>query len=255
MARRFAFCVAVVLIGQLVSAGWIEDRTQAREFTGADGKVFRYRLAEKAPSDGSKVPLVVFLHGAGERGTNNVAQLHHGVPDIVKWLDKNEAGYRLFAGQVPHGKRWVEVKWDSKSHTMPEEPSETMALALEFLDTQLADEAVDKSRIYVTGISMGGYGTWDMLCRRPDVFAAALPICGGADTAQAAKIAQVPVWTFHGSADRSVPVSRSRDMASALWAAGSDAHYREYPDWPHNVWTATYRDGEVLKWFFKQQKK
>ena len=81
-----------------------------------------------------------------------------------------------------------------------------------------------------------------------------MPICGGGDVAQAQKIAKVPVWTFHGSADGAVPVCRSRNMVSALWAAGSNAHYREYPDAGHNVWGRTYGDAEVLNWFFKQKK-
>ena len=238
----------------LTALGGIEDRTEARTFTGASGTVFRYRWAEKTPTDGSPVPLVFFFHGAGERGTNNVSQLHHGVADIVAWLDANEAGFKFVAGQVPVGKRWVEVDWGAAAHTMPVEPSETMGLALELLDTLLADPTTDTNRVYATGISMGGYGTWDIICRRPEVFAAALPICGGADLAQAPRIASMPIWTFHGSKDTSVPVSRSRSMMSALWAAGSDAHYWEHPDAPHNVWTRTYQNGEVLSWFFSQTK-
>jgi len=229
-----------------------QNRTVPMEFSGAGGKVFRYRIAEKLPADGGKVPLVLFLHGAGERGTNNVSQLVHGVGELVCWLDAHEKGYRLVAGQVPDGKRWVEVDWGAKSHAMPENPSETMSLLLEFLDGQLADSAIDVSRVYVTGISMGGYGTWDIVSRRPEVFAAAIPICGGGDVALADRIAKVPIWGFHGSSDGAVPVCRTRNMMSALWSAGSNAHYREYPDANHNVWTRTYRDAEVLDWFFRQ---
>lgn len=238
----------------LSAMGGIEDRTEARTFTGAGGKVLNYRWAEKTPTGGGPVPLVFFFHGAGERGDNNVSQLHHGVADIVAWLDANEAGFKFVAGQVPVGKRWVEVDWGATSHEMPAEPSETMGLVLELMDSLLADPATDTNRVYATGISMGGYGTWDIICRRPEVFAAALPICGGADLAQAPKLAHMPIWTFHGSKDTSVPVSRSRSMMSALWAAGSDAHYWEHPDAPHNVWTRTYQNGEVLTWFFAQTK-
>lgn len=252
--KKILVLVAVVSAAFVVFAASVEQRTEARTFVGNDGTVFRYRWAEKVAPEGEKVPLVFFLHGAGERGTNNVAQLHHGVGELVNWLDKHEKGFRLVAGQVPNGKRWVEVDWSAKGHAMPAQPSETMGLALQLLDQQLADPAVDASRVYVTGISMGGYGTWDMVCRRPETFAAALPICGGGDVTQAPKIAALPSWTFHGSKDGAVPVSRSRNMVSALWAAGSNAHYREYPDMPHNVWTRTYRDDEVLKWFFSQRR-
>ena len=245
---------AIAIPGSAVPSG-LDARTEARTFASVDGSVFRYRWTEKLPNDGSKVPLVIFLHGAGERGTNNVAQLRHGVGELLDWLDKHEKGYRLVAGQVPNGKRWVEVDWNAKAHAMPKMPSETMALELALLDRLLADPRTDAQRVYVTGISMGGYGTWDIVCRRPDMFAAAMPICGGGDSAQAAKIAHVPIWVFHGSADRAVPVCRSRNMVSALWSAGSNAHYREYPDAGHNVWTRTYRDNEVLKWFFSQRNK
>ena len=247
--------IATMALAVFAAPRDIAERTEAKTFAGADGTVFRYRWAEKLPDDGSKVPLVIFLHGAGERGTNNVAQLRHGVGELLNWLDRNEKGYRLVAGQVPNGKRWAEVDWSAMGHTMLPEPSETMALELALIDKLLSDQRTDARRLYVTGISMGGYGTWDIICRRPQMFAAAMPICGGGDTAQAAKIAKVPIWVFHGSADGAVPVFRSRSMVSALWAAGSNAHYREYPDAGHNVWTRTYRDDEVLKWFFSQRNK
>ena len=192
---------------------------------------------------------------AVESETANRAFGLDGVEELLNWLDRHEKGYRLVAGQVPNGKRWAEVDWGAMRHTMLPKPSETMALELALIDKLLADQRTDARRVYVTGISMGGYGTWDIICRRPQLFAAAMPICGGGDTAQAAKIAKVPIWVFHGSADRAVPVFRSRSMVSALWAAGSNAHYREYPDAGHNVWTRTYRDDEVLKWFFSQRNK
>lgn len=232
-----------------------KSRTEKREFAGKDGTVLRYRWAEKLPASGEKVPLVVLLHGAGERGDDNTAQLVHGAKDILDYLDANEKGYRFVAGQVPHGKRWVEVNWSANSHKMPKKPSESMALLLELLDSLLADPRTDADRVYVTGISMGGYGTWDIVSRRPEIFAAAIPICGGGDVSQAARLANVRIWAFHGSADGIVPVSRSRNMVSAIWAAGGDAHYREYPGVNHNSWTQTYRDKTVLKWFFGRLRK
>ena len=236
------------------AAGDVATRLEAREFTGSDGAVFRYRWVEKLPKDGGKVPLVLFLHGAGERGTDNTAQLKYGVKELLDWLDAHEKGYRIVAGQVPHGKRWVEVDWGATGHKMPQKPSETMALQIELLDRLLADPATDGSRVYVTGISMGGYGTWDLVCRRPEVFAAAMPVCGGADVAQAARVAEVPIWVFHGDSDSVVPVCRSRNMVAALWQCGGKVRYREYPGVGHNCWTPTYADKDVLKWFFGQRK-
>ena len=247
----FAAMAAVCAYGETLDS--LKTRAQALEFTGANGKVLKYRLVEKTPANGSKVPLIFFFHGAGQRGDDNTAQLNN-LPDIVTWLDANESGFKLVAGQVPSGKLWVDVKWDSLAHTMSPEPSESMGLALELLDAFLEDSAVDTNRVYATGLSMGGYGTWDIISRRPEVFAAAVPICGGADVAQATKLTSMPIWAFHGSKDGSVPVFRSRSMMSALWNAGTDAHYWEYPDAPHDVWSRTYRNNDVLKWFFSQEK-
>ena len=247
----FAAMAAVCAYGETLES--LKSRALALEFTGANGKVLKYRLVEKTPSDGSKVPLLFFFHGAGQRGDDNTAQLGN-LPDIVTWLDANESGFKLVAGQVPSGKLWVDVNWNSLAHTMPAEPSESMGLALELLDTFLADSSIDTNRVYATGLSMGGYGTWDAISRRPDVFAAAIPICGGADVAQAPNLTGVAIWAFHGSKDGSVPVFRSRSMMSALWNAGADAHYWEYPDAPHDVWSRTYRNSDVLKWFFAQTK-
>ncbi|MBE6383365.1 MAG: hypothetical protein E7049_10215 [Lentisphaerae bacterium] len=231
----------------------LKSRAQALEFTGSNNKVLKYRLVEKMPTNGSKVPLLFFFHGAGQRGDDNTAQLGN-LPDIVTWLDSNEQGFKIVAGQVPSGKLWVDVNWNSLAHTMSPVPSESMGLALELLDTLLEDPAVDTKRVYATGLSMGGYGTWDAISRRPEVFAAAIPICGGADVAQAPNLTGVAIWAFHGSKDGSVPVFRSRSMMSALWNAGADAHYWEYPDAPHDVWSRTYRNADVLKWFFAQTK-
>ena len=250
----FLLSVAIAVVcanGETLES--LKSRAQALEFTGANGKVLKYRLVEKTPSDGSKVPLLFFFHGAGQRGDDNTAQLGN-LPDIVTWLDANEAGFKVVAGQVPSGKLWVDVNWNSLAHTILPEPSESMGLALELLDTFLEDPAVDTNRVYATGLSMGGYGTWDAISRRPDVFAAAIPICGGADVAQAPNLTGVAIWAFHGSKDGSVPVFRSRSMMSALWNAGADAHYWEYPDAPHDVWSRTYRNSDVLKWFFAQTK-
>lgn len=250
----FALSVALAAVcacGETLES--LKSRASALEFTGANGKVLKYRLVEKTPSNGSKVPLLFFFHGAGQRGDDNTAQLGN-LPDIVTWLDTNESGFKIVAGQVPSGKLWVDVSWSSLAHTMPTEPSESMGLALELLDEFLADSSIDTNRVYATGLSMGGYGTWDAISRRPEVFAAAIPICGGGDVAQASNIKDIPIWAFHGSKDGSVPVFRSRSMMSALWNAGSDAHYWEYPDAPHDVWSRTYRNSDVLNWLFTQNK-
>ncbi len=228
-----------------IAAGW----TEPRAYTNAAGKVLLYRWAAPAKIEaGKKYPLVVLFHGAGERGTNNVSQLQWGAEPILRYMrEKGIEGY-FVAGQVPPGQQWVETPWGDMSHRMKEKPSEVMGLALELLDKVCAEESVDMSRIYVTGISMGGYGTWDAIQRRPKFFAAAMPVCGGGDTHLAWKIRDVPIWAWHGAVDSVVPVSRSREMVSALWAVDGRIRYTEVPGCDHGVWIPAYASQEALGW-------
>jgi predicted peptidase len=268
---------AAVALGMHFSAAAGATWERNLTYTGTDGNVFNYWKLEQKPTDGSKVPLVIFLHGAGERrksdGSNDGIQVQIGyIAPLQKWLNSNETkGFLLVAGQVPYmyggsspeacanmtdkNEKWVYLDWTKNGHTMPEQPSTTMSLHLEFLDKLLRENTdIDTSRVYVTGMSMGGFGTWDIICRRPDVFAAALPICGGGDVKQASKIASLPIWTFHGNADRAVPVANSQDMVAALRAAGSAVKYTEYDGKGHSIWNDVYADSAVLEWFFSQKK-
>ena len=228
--------------------------TTPEVFQNADGEKLNYRLYVPAHlPEGKKVPLVLFLHGAGERGDDNAAQLKHGVTDIIRFTQTNGPAI-LIAPQCPNGRKWVEVDWSAPSHTMPPTPSVSMKLALQLLREKMARLPVDPARVYVTGISMGGYGTWDVIEREPQLFAAAIPVCGGGDATRAAVIKDLPIWVFHGDQDGAVPVGRSRDMVRALKACGGNIQYREYPGAGHDVWTPTYADPAVLSWLFAQKR-
>lgn len=150
--------------------------------------------------------------------------------------------------------RWVQVDWGGKTHAMPKEPSTPMRLAMAALDKVRAEFSIDPSRIYLTGLSMGGYGTWDLLARRPGMFAAAVPVCGGADETTAPLIRDLPIWCFHGGADKVVPTQRSRNMIEALKKAGGTPKYTEYPGVGHNSWDKAYSDAEMIGWMFGQRK-
>ena len=255
--KRVLACAFLLAVGWSVSAGTLAEKaTVPCAYTNSVGVVFRYRLhAPAAVEAGRKYPLVLLLHGAGERGTNNVAQLKWGADELVKWFADRGEEFYLVAGQVPNGKRWVEVDWGLTEHALPKEPSESMANLIEVVEGLFASAAVDRSRVYVTGVSMGGYGTWDLMCRKSAWFAAGLPICGGGDPHQAWRIREIPIWAFHGDRDGAVPVCRSRKMTAALWAVNGNIRYREYPGAGHNVWTPTYADKNVLDWFFSQRKR
>ena len=219
------------------------------------GKRLLYREIQPDGVDVSRrYPLVLFLHGAGERGCDNRRQLVHGVKSLVSFSKTYSEPCFYLIPQCPEGRQWVTVPWGSKAHAIPESPSEELALALDLVREKVAQWPVDKGRIYITGISMGGYGTWDAIAREPGLFAAAIPICGGGDVACAERLKGLPIWAFHGSADGAVPVCRSRTMVEALRRAGGRVRYHEYPGAGHDVWTRTYANDVVLRWLFDQRK-
>lgn len=221
---------------------------------------FRYRLLRPASvagagRDGHRYPLVLFLHGAGERGNDNLKQLKY----LPTWLADPALRERhpcfVLAPQCRMDERWVDVSWaDATSTPQPTTPTIDLAAATKALEETLVREAIDPARIYLTGLSMGGYGTWDLAARMPDRFAAILPVCGGGDDRVADRIASLPIWCFHGDADTAVPVDRSRTMIAAVKAAGGRPIYSELPGVGHDSWTPAYRDGFVLDWLFSQRK-
>lgn len=215
-----------------------------------------YRLlAPAGRKAGARYPLVLFLHGAGERGTDNLVQLAY----LPAWLAEpaNREAFPCFvlAPQCRPEMKWADVDW-SAGKSSPQKPAPTLDMlgAIAALEETLQTAPVDPERVYLTGLSMGGYGTWDLAARMPERFAAILPICGGGDEATAGKIASLPVWCFHGDADGAVPVERSRAMIAALRAAGGDPRYSELPGVGHDSWTPAYRDPAVLEWLFSQRR-
>lgn len=231
------------------------DILQKKVYVGTKDVKLPYRWLEPLEAkSGEKYPLVIFLHGAGERGDDNQKQLVHGVGDFLKPERRKQNPCFLIAPQCPAGKKWVEVDWSAASHTMPATPSEPMGLLIELLPKLLKDFPIDPKRVYVTGLSMGGYGTWDLVARHPEWFAAAAPICGGADEATADKIKDLPIWVFHGEVDTVVKPERSRNMVEALKKAGGKPQYTEYPKVSHNSWSATYANQKFHDWLFQQKK-
>ncbi|GAB4408937.1 MAG: dienelactone hydrolase family protein [Microscillaceae bacterium] len=215
-----------------------------------------YRLMRPLQAEAQKsYPLVLFLHGAGERGTENEIPLTHIAPLFTSSEARQKYPCFVLVPQCPKNRRWVEVDWGAERHDFPQEASWSMKLTLALLDSLKKELSVDKHRCYVTGLSMGGYGTWDILARQPDTFAAAAPICGGADEKTAPLIKHIPIWNFHGALDAVVKPSRSRNMIQALQAAGGQVRYTEYPDVQHGSWKPAYAEPEFLHWLFTQKKK
>jgi len=228
-----------------------------KEFINENGDTLLYRLLQpEKVKAGHRYPLVLFLHGSGERGRDNARQLIWGAGTFID--KKNRRCYPAYvvAPQCPEGERWVEVHWALERHEMPEQPSRNMRLVMELLEELQRDLPVDARRLYVTGLSMGGYGTWDLISRMPDSFAAAVPVCGGGDEKQAEKLRDIPVWVFHGADDTTVPPERSRNMVQAIKnAGGTKIRYTEYPDVGHGSWKPAYANPEFLRWMFRQKRK
>lgn len=232
---------------------------QAKSFQSKDKIVFFYRTASPAKLEKhKKYPLLVFFHGSGGRGNNNLKQLTDA--GFVEALEKQgvltKRKSHVFAGQVPSGERWVDVGWNLIGHKMPK-ISKSMQMALQAIDVYIEDEKnqVDPDRIYAMGLSMGGYGTWDAIQRRPNFFAAAVPICGGGDKKYGGKIAHLPIWAWHGEKDAVIAPSRSQDMIEAIKQAGGSPKYSEVKDRGHNSWVDVWNSNVLWDWLYLQKKK
>lgn len=254
MFKLLKLLFAIATLSSL-GAVYANEAFEKRVFQSEGGGSLPYRIyvPESASAD-DVVPLILFLHGAGQRGSDNEAQLKHGVSEILEYSNSRNKPAVILAPQCPKGKQWVDTPWGDPDHTMNKEPSESMDLVLALLDTIVEERWIDRKRIYVTGLSMGGFGAWDVIQRRPKFFAAAMPICGGGDVDQAKRLIKMPLWVFHGDSDTVVLTSRSRNMVAAIKAKGGNPIYTEYPETKHNSWTPTYTDTKVFDWLFSQRK-
>lgn len=237
----------------MVFAATVDD--MKAEVHEKDGKSLPFRWTKTG--DGKSPAMILFLHGAGERGSDNKAQLKHGVGDLLKWLEKNKKSAVVLAPQCNKGVWWADLRGDFRAPEggdLAKEPSDMMKMIFEVVDRIAREQKVDRKRIYVTGLSMGGFGSFAAVARRPEFFAAAMPVCGGGDPKTAEAMKNVPFWVFHGTSDNVVPLKKSAIMVDALKKAGAKVKFREYPGVGHDSWTATYRDPEVWKWLFSNKK-
>jgi predicted peptidase len=230
-----------------------------------EGKRMPYRLFAPARLEpGRTYPLVVFLHGAGGSGTDNDRQLQGAnVFGALVWtLPENQQRHPAFVLAPQSDVNWACTIYD------PKNPPKTLAdlkwcppealglgagLAFEIIDSLLGTLPIDRSRIYVTGHSMGGAGTWHMIAHRPRFFAAAVPVCGHPLVATAEAIKEVPVWNFHGTADEVEPVTTSRAMIEALRKIGGRPRHTEYAGVGHDVFMWAYTEPALVEWLFAQK--
>ena len=243
MLVRVLLAVLLAVPGVTWADGW-----EARSFPCRDGQELGYQWHR--PSDLSQpLPLILFLHGAGERGNDNRAQLTQGVAELL-----GKAPALVVAPQCPSGQRWVEVDWGLPAHQVPAQPSQPLQHVMELLDELRNLYPVDSDRVYLMGLSMGAYGCWDLAGRQPERFTAGVFICGGADESTAPRLSGLRSWLFHGAQDTSVKVERSRNMVEALRRAGADPRYTEYPEVGHDAWQRAFADPELLPWLLSQRR-
>src|SRR5262245_20037404 len=255
LARLLWTSILGLITSTFAAAADNRDRFEPRVFQDGEYKL-NYRLLKPRPFDpAQKYPLVIFLHGAGERGDDNYKQLVHGMNDFAS--DEIMAKYPAFviAPQCPEGQAWGGINRLARVPTPANELTPALAATLEAVDALCREFPIDDKRIYITGLSMGGYGTWNALANRTELFAAAAPICGGGEVTSASKIKDIPIWAFHGDKDTTVPPEQSREMISALKAAGGNPKYTEYAGVGHNSWAQSYSDPALYEWLFAQRKK
>jgi predicted peptidase len=232
----------------------------AYEFIGAPKLRMPYRLLTPIDLNATqRYPLVLFFHGSGERGDDNKKQLQHGVRRFSLPASRTEYPCFVLVPQCPTHIDNQPMMWTGereKMHSLKLAPEVAIPLrsALELLITIEDKFPVDQDRIYLTGISMGGFASWEALIRNPKKFAAAIPVCGGGDVNYADRIKDIPIWAFHGANDPTVPVQCTRSMIEMIQQAGGHPRYTEYSGVGHNSWDRAYAEPELLSWLFSQKR-
>jgi len=230
------------------------SRFNFEKYTNSEDETLNYRIVSPDYDTIRKFPLVIFLHGSGERGDDNKAQLKWGVQNFA--TDKALSLHPVFiiAPQCPKNESWANYSINEKTGklTIKHNPSKSMKLLLELINQFAKNPSIDTKRIYITGLSMGGYGVYDAIERYPKLFAAAVPVCGAGDSSKAATITHIPIWIFHGAEDAAVNPRYSLNMFNALTKLGVHIGFTQYPEVGHFSWLRAYTDKQMMEWLFRQ---
>lgn len=232
------------------------SRFDSNKFINEKGDTLNYRLLAPDYNTMRKFPLVIFLHGSGERGNDNESQLKWGVGNFA--TDQMTKMYPTYvvAPQCPKNLSWANIKEKEKRNEIEllPNPSKPMELLIQLIHQLSKQLPIDTNRIYITGLSMGGLGTFDAIERYPSLFAAAVPICGGGDISKAESIKHIPIWIFHGAEDEAVSYKLSVKMVDALTKVGAHPGFTLYPEVGHFSWFAAYTEPLMYEWLFRQHK-
>ena len=251
-----------LLVSALVTTAQEKPQFEKGEFFHK-GRLLPYRILKPVDFDSSKqYPLHIFLHGAGERGSDNAAQLIHG-SDL--FVEKNsEFPAIVIFPQCPVDDYWAQINFEyTNEERVPvfefpkeSEPGWAMSAVMTMIKAELEEPYIDSDRVYLSGLSMGGMGTFELLYRMPDTFAAATPICGGGNPEHIPSWGKpVPLWVFHGDTDNVVPALYSQVMVDALKAGGFNPKFSLYPSVGHDSWTSAFAEPDLFSWIYSHRKK
>ncbi|WP_053978190.1 carboxylesterase family protein [Mangrovimonas xylaniphaga] len=253
-----------VFLCLLLSAGSIiaQQEFYQKQLFIHGNDTLKYRIMyPKDFSESKQYPLLLFLHGAGERGSDNTSQLVHGSALFANEKNREDFPAIVIFPQCPKESYWANADVDRSSYPIslkfPKDaaPTPAMDMVLKLMDAFTVKSFVKKEQVYVGGLSMGGMGTFEILSRRPDMFAGAIAICGGGNTELAENYAtKVPMWIFHGANDDVVRPQLSIDMVSAILKYGGKPNFNLYAKDNHNSWDSTFAEPGLLPWLFSQSK-
>ena len=259
---KIKFILLVVFVNILVSLQAQDKSLFQKEIFVKGTDTLPYRILLPLHYDASKkYPLILMLHGAGERGNDNESQLVHGSTLFLRDSIREKYPAIVVFPQCPASSFWSNVKFEQDASgkrafnfQAKGAPTIAMDLAQQLLKKIIHDYPVNKKQIYIGGLSMGGMGTFEIVRRNPKLFAAAFPICGGAEPSTAAKLKRVKWWVFHGAADDVVPPELSVKMVDALKAANAEVKFSLYPEVKHNSWDNAFAEPTFLSWLFSIRK-
>lgn len=263
MNRKKTVLMVFMILGAFANSFAQDFSLYQKQWHISGNDTLPYRLLLPENFDPSKsYPLVFFMHGAGERGNNNEAQLTHGGKLFLREDVRRDYPAIVVFPQCPRTSYWsnANIQLDTAGKRVfvfkaAGEPSLAMKLAQELLQKTLKTYKIKDDQVYVAGLSMGGMGTFEMVYRNPTLFAAAIPICGGSDPTIAPLVKNVDWWVFHGAKDDIVPPVNSNIMVEALKKAGASVKYTLYPEANHNSWDPTFAEKDLLPWLLSRKKK
>ena len=257
------FGLGVLLFGLLAAGNALaqfapHEMFRPAVYTNRLGQTLPYRIsAPQFPQKGKKYPIILFLHGSGECGTNNIQQIKAGLPAMMRILVKRPEQVIVVAPQCRVSQWWVKKLAIEPDYTAQERPMNSLKLAIEICEELMKTHQADPDRFYITGLSLGGFGTWDAIQRDPTRFAAAAPICGGGDIKKIPPaLRKLPIYVAHGAKDTNVPVDCSRRMVQALKQNKcKKVQYVEFPEGTHLIWDKVYGNPKFVNWMLSQTRK